>query len=54
MAVSGERAGETLVMGRSPERRAAIASTFRQANEGIEDSAEELGLTASLVPFLFE
>jgi hypothetical protein len=43
-----------LVVGRSPERGAAIASTFREANEGIEDSAEGLGLTASLVPFLCE
>jgi hypothetical protein len=54
MAVSGEGAGKILVIGRSPERRAANESTFGEANEGIEASVEELGLTASLVPFLCE
>jgi hypothetical protein len=36
------------------ERRAANESTFREANERIEASAERLGVTTSLVPFLCE
>jgi len=41
-------------MDRSPERRAANVSTFRDANERIEDRAQELDLTVPPIPFICE
>jgi hypothetical protein len=41
-------------MGRSPARRAANEAMFRAANERIEDSAANLDLTASPIPFICE
>src|SRR5690242_8063408 len=41
-------------MGRSAARRAANEATFREANESIEDSAQEMALTVRPTPFICE
>jgi hypothetical protein len=42
------------MMGRSASRRAENEATFRAANESIEESAQEMTLTALPIPFICE